>query len=355
MRSRQEQNTGTQEVREAHRFDVRRLEEYLSSHVDGFAGPVTVTEFRGGQSNPTYRLETASANYVLRRKPPGKLLKSAHAVDREFRVISALYSSGFPVPRPYVLCEDEDVIGTAFYVMECVEGRIFWELDLPGLDPDERAAIYDHVNETIAALHTTDYDAIGLGDYGVPGNYFERQVSRWTKQYRASETGTIAAMDRLIEWLPDNIPDDNSSSIVHGDYRLDNMIIHPAEPRVIAVLDWELSTIGHPLADFTYHLMAWQMPEIGIGSTGLAGKPIDELGIPGEDEYIARYCARTGRDCIPDRNFYAAFNFFRLAAILQGIAGRVRDGTAASKHASQAIKAVQPLADLGWQNAAQHG
>lgn len=355
MRSRQEQNTGTQEVREAHRFDVRRLEEYLSSHVDGFAGPVTVTEFRGGQSNPTYRLETASANYVLRRKPPGKLLKSAHAVDREFRVISALYSSGFPVPRPYVLCEDQDVIGTAFYVMECVEGRIFWELDLPGLDPDERAAIYDHVNETIAALHTTDYDAIGLGDYGVPGNYFERQVSRWTKQYRASETGTIAAMDRLIEWLPDNIPDDNSSSIVHGDYRLDNMIIHPAEPRVIAVLDWELSTIGHPLADFTYHLMAWQMPEIGIGSTGLAGKPIDELGIPGEDEYIARYCARTGRDCIPDRNFYAAFNFFRLAAILQGIAGRVRDGTAASKHASQAIKAVQPLADLGWQNAAQHG
>ena len=355
MSSRQDQNTGTQDVREAHRFDERRLEAYLSSHVESFRGPLTVTEFKGGQSNPTYRLAAASGNYVLRRKPPGKLLKSAHAVDREFRVISALHTSGFPVPRPYILCEDEEIIGTAFYVMECVEGRIFWELDLPGLDRDERSAIYDNVNETIARLHQTDHKAIGLDDFGVPGNYFERQISRWTRQYRASETSTIDAMDQLIDWLPGNIPDDESISIVHGDYRLDNMVIHPTEPRVVAVLDWELSTIGHPLADFTYHLMAWQMPEIGIGSTGLVGKPLAQLGIPDEDAYIDQYCARTGRDGIPDRNFYSAFNFFRLAAILQGIAGRVRDGTAASKHASQAVKAVQPLADLGWHCSAKHG
>ena len=355
MSSRQDQNTGTQDVREAHRFDEQRLEAYLSAQIEGFGGPLAVTEFKGGQSNPTYRLDTESGSYVLRRKPPGKLLKSAHAVDREFRVISALHASGFPVPKPYVMCADETIIGTAFYVMECVEGRIFWELDLPGLAAKERTAIYDHVNETLAALHRTNYPAIGLEDYGVPGNYFERQISRWARQYRASETGQVASMDRLIDWLPDNIPDDDSTSIVHGDFRLDNMILHPTEPRVIAVLDWELSTIGHPLADFTYHLMAWQMPEIGIGSTGLAGKPVRELGIPGEDAYIEQYCMRTGRDGIPDRNFYSAFNFFRLAAILQGIAGRVRDGTAASKNASQAVKAVQPLADLGWHYAAKHG
>ena len=355
MSSRQQQNTGTQDVREAHLFDEQRLGVYLSSEVEGFRGPFAVTEFKGGQSNPTYRLDAASGSYVVRRKPPGKLLKSAHAVDREFRVISALHTSGFPVPKPYVMCADETIIGTAFYVMECVEGRIFWELDLPGLDAKERTAIYDHVNETMAALHRADYSAIGLEDYGVPGNYFERQISRWTRQYRASETGRIKSMDDLIDWLPDSIPDDDSTSIVHGDYRLDNMILHPTEPRVIAVLDWELSTIGHPLADFTYHLMAWQMPEIGIGSTGLVGKPIAELGIPGEDAYIDQYCARTGRNGIPDRNFYSAFNFFRLAAILQGIAGRVRDGTAASKHASQAVKAVQPLADLGSHYAARHG
>lgn len=355
MSSRQDQNTGIQDVREAHRFDERRLEAYLSAHVEDFKGPITVAEFKGGQSNPTYRIAAASGNYVLRRKPPGKLLKSAHAVDREFRVISALYAAGFPVPRPYVLCEDDEIIGTAFYVMDCVEGRIFWELDLPGVGREERSAIYDNVNDTIAALHQTDFSAVGLDDFGVPGNYFERQISRWTRQYRASETARIVAMDKLIDWLPGNIPADDSTSIVHGDYRLDNMIIHPTEPRVIAVLDWELSTIGHPLADFTYHLMAWQMPEIGIGSTGLVGKPLRELGIPDEDSYIDQYCARTGRDGIPDRNFYSAFNFFRLAAILQGIAGRVRDGTAASKHATQAVNAVQPLADLGWQSAAKHG
>jgi aminoglycoside phosphotransferase (APT) family kinase protein len=349
MSQRSEQNTGTRDVGEVHRFDEQRLLDYLSSHVESFRGPLSVSQFKGGQSNPTYLLDAASGRYVLRRKPPGKLLKSAHAVDREFRIISALYATGFPVPRPLVLCEDDEIIGTAFFVMEFVEGRIFWDLDLPGLEPAERAAIYDNVNETIARLHNLDYAAIGLEDYGKPGNYFARQISRWSGQYRASETATVEAMDALIEWLPQNIPEDDSASIVHGDYRLDNMIVHPTEPRVIAVLDWELSTIGHPLADFTYHLMIWRMPEIGIGSVGLADKPLHELGIPDEESYIRRYCERTGRDAgIADRNFYLAFNFFRLAAILQGIAGRVRDGTAASAHAAQAVNAVLPLANLGW-------
>jgi aminoglycoside phosphotransferase (APT) family kinase protein len=349
MSRRTEQNTGTRDVAEGHRFDEQRLLDYLSSHVESFSGPLSVRQFKGGQSNPTYLLEAASGRYVLRRKPPGKLLKSAHAVDREFRIISALYANGFPVPSPLVLCEDDEVIGTTFFVMEFVEGRIFWDLDLPGLEPAERSAIYDNVNETIAKLHNLDYVAIGLEDYGKPGNYFSRQISRWTGQYRASETAGVDAMDALIEWLPENIPDDDSASIVHGDYRLDNMIIHPTEPKVIAVLDWELSTIGHPLADFTYHLMIWQMPEIGIGSVGLVDKPLEELGIPDEESYIRRYCERTGRsEGIANRNFYSAFNFFRLAAILQGIAGRVRDGTAASAHAAQAVNAVQPLADLGW-------
>jgi aminoglycoside phosphotransferase (APT) family kinase protein len=356
MSGRQDKNTGTRDVTEAHRFDEKRLEAYLGDRIAGFQGPLSAVQFKGGQSNPTYLLRAGSGCFVLRRKPPGKLLRSAHAVDREFRVISALHASGFPVPRPYLLCEDDEVIGTSFFVMEYVEGRILWELDLPGMELAERAAIYDNVNQTLADLHTTDYTAIGLADYGVPGNYFERQISRWAGQYRASETGAVAAMDQLIEWLPDNIPDDESASIVHGDYRLDNMVLHPTEPRVIAVLDWELSTIGHPLADFTYHLMAWHLPDIGIGSVGLVGKPIAELGIPGEDDYVKRYCERTGREGgIPGMNFYLAFNFFRLAAILQGIAGRVRDGTAASAHASEAVKAVQPLADLGWLYAAKHG
>jgi aminoglycoside phosphotransferase (APT) family kinase protein len=339
-------------VRDAHKFDVASLEAFMASHVEGFSGPLTVTQFKGGQSNPTYRLETPAARYVLRRKPPGKLLKSAHAVDREFRVISALYAAGFPVPRPYALCKDEQLIGTIFYIMECVEGRIFWSPDLADVSRDERSAIYDNVNETLAALHNFDYAALGLADFGKPGNYFERQISRWSGQYRASETAVVAAMDHLIDWLPANIPADESAAVVHGDYRLDNMIIHPTEPRVVAVLDWELSTIGHPLADFTYHLMVWQMPDIGIGSIGLLGHDLAALGIPDEEEYIARYCERTGRSSgIEDRAFYSAFNFFRLAAILQGIAGRVRDGTAASAHAAQAVKAVQPLAELGWQYA----
>ena len=348
MSERQEQNSGMRDVREAHRFDEGSLEAYLALHLEGFRAPLSVRQFKGGQSNPTYLLEAGSGRYVLRRKPPGKLLKSAHAVDREFRIISALHATGFPVPRPYLLCEDDDVIGTTFLVMEFVEGRIFWDLDLPDLDATERTAIYADVNDTIAALHNLDYAAIGLQDYGKSGNYFSRQISRWTGQYRASEIDVVDAMDALIRWLPEHIPDDESVSIVHGDYRLDNIILHPTEPRVLAVLDWELSTIGHPLADFTYHLMTWQMPEIGIGSRGLLGKPLAELGIPDELAHIERYCQKTGRSGgIPDRNFYSAFNFFRLAAILQGIAGRVRDGTAASAHAQLAVKSVRPLAEIG--------
>lgn len=348
MTSRQEQFSGTCDVRGAHRFDTDRLRSYLERHLPGFKGPLGVRQFKGGQSNPTYLLETPGGRYVMRRKPPGRLLPSAHAVDREFRVISALHAAGFPVPAPLLLCEDEEVAGTVFFVMAYVEGRIFWNLDLPGVEKAERSAIYDHVNRTIAELHGFDWQAIGLGDFGRPGNYYSRQIARWSGQYRASEGARIDAMDRLIEWLPDNIPRDESSSLVHGDFRLDNMILHPTEPRVIAVLDWELSTIGHPLGDFTYHLMAWQMPEIGVGSTGLRDKDLQSLGIPSEEDYVRLYCERTGRDEIANRDFYSAYNFFRLAAILQGVAGRVRDGTAASAHAEKAAAAVQPLAELGW-------
>jgi aminoglycoside phosphotransferase (APT) family kinase protein len=349
MSRRQAQFSGSGEVRPGHELDAHRLQDYLQGSIENFAGPLSIRQFKGGQSNPTYLLQSPSGSYVMRRKPPGQLLKSAHAVDREYCVLSALHGAGFPVPRPLVLCEDEGVAGTMFYVMEYIAGRVFWDLDLPGLDPDERGAIYDHLNRTIADLHNLDYEKIGLAGYGKPGNYFARQISRWSKQYAASETANIDAMNRLIDWLPKNIPDDESTSIVHGDYRLDNIILHPTEPRVIAVLDWELSTIGHPLGDFTYHLMAWQMPDFGIGSAGLKDADLGALGIPTEEEYVARYCERTGRQGgIPHRDFYAAYNFFRIAAILQGIAGRVRDGTAASVHAEKTAKAVAPLAELGW-------
>jgi len=351
MSERQAQFSGTRDVLEAHRFDAGRLEDYMRSHVEGFHGPLVVRQFRGGQSNPTYLLESPSGRYVLRRQPPGKLLKSAHAVDREFRVIGALYAADFPVPRPYALCRDAGVVGTMFYIMEFVEGRIFWDLDLPDCTPAERRAIYDNANRVIATLHGLDAARLKLDDFGRKGNYFARQISRWSGQYAASATSTIAEMDLLIAWLPDNIPDDDSSSIVHGDFRLDNMVFHPTEPRVIAVLDWELSTIGHPLGDFTYHLMAWQMPELGMGTSGLAGRDVAALGIPTEQEYVDLYCRRTGRDGIPNRNFYSAYNLFRIAAILQGIAGRVRDGTAASVHASRVGRVVPMLAKLGWQYA----
>ena len=353
---RQSQFSGTKPVSEPHRFDEDRLERYLREHVPGFRGPLTVEQFKGGQSNPTYRLRSPQGTWVLRRKPPGKLLPSAHAVDREYRVMAALGEADFPVPRMVLLCEDEDVIGTMFYVMEYVEGRIIWEATMPGWSPADRAEVYDQVNATIAKLHMIDPASIGLGDYGKPGNYFARQIGRWSKQYRASETETIAEMDRLIEWLPGHIPAEESTSIVHGDFRLDNLVLHPERNEVIAVLDWELSTLGHPLGDFTYHLMQWRMPRAeGFGISSLAGADLDALGIPDEDSYVARYCERTGRDGIDDRDFYAAFNFFRLAAILQGIAGRVRDGTAASDHAKAMAAQVQPLARVAWDAAQRAG
>jgi len=346
----QEKFSGTKEVADALRFDAQKLADYLALHIEGFAGPLSVRQFRGGQSNPTYELATPARKYVLRRKPPGRLLPSAHAVDREYRIIAALHPTGFPVARPYVLCEDESVIGTAFYVMDYVEGRVFWGPLLPGLTPQQRSAVYDTMNAAIARLHMLDYEKPGLSDFGKPGNYIGRQVARWTKQYRASETETIDEMDRLIAWLPEHLPVEEKSSIVHGDFRLDNMILHPTRPEILAVLDWELSTIGDPLADFTYHLMQWQMPQ-GLSTNGagsLMGVDLKSLGIPEMDDYVALYCRRTGRTRTPNMDYYAAYNFFRLAGILQGIVGRVRDGTAASENAAQNAAAVRPLAERGW-------
>ena len=354
---RQEKFSGTKEVAERYRFDTQSLANYLAAHIEDFQTPLEVRQFKGGQSNPTYQLITPNRKYVLRRKPPGKLLPSAHAVDREYKVIRALYPTGFPVAKPYVLCEDESVIGTAFYVMDCVEGRIYWGPLLPDCAPRERAAIYDAMNETLARLHQLDYRKLGLEDFGKPGNYIARQIGRWTKQYKLSETETIVEMDKLIEWLPANLPPGERSSIVHGDYRLDNMILHPTEPKVLAVLDWELSTIGDPMADFTYHLMQWQMPPGGgtAGTTTLLGSDLKSLGIPSLEDYTARYCSRTGRDTIPNMDYYAAYNFFRLAGILQGIVGRVRDGTAANANAAQSAEAVRPLAQRAWEFAKRAG
>jgi len=355
--SRQEQFSGTKDVADAHRFDETRLENYLAERIGGFQRPLIVRQFKGGQSCPTYRLETPNRKYVLRRKPPGKLLPSAHAVDREYRIISALHPTGFPVAKPYLLCEDESIVGTMFYVMDCVEGRILWEPALPSLSNKERTATYDAMNETLARLHMLDYEKLGLADFGKPGNYIARQISRWTKQYVASETVKIPEMDRLMVWLPENVPPGERTSIVHGDYRLDNMVLHPTEPKVLAVLDWEISTIGDPLADFTYHLMQWRMPAGGTGGgTGsLAGLDLPSLGIPTEAEYVASYCRRTGRTSVPNMDFYAAYNFFRLAGILQGIVGRVRDGTASNENAPKMAEAVRPLAQMAWAFAERAG
>ena len=354
--SRQERFSGTKEVAEALRFDAEKLESYLAARIDDFRKPLEVRQFKGGQSNPTYQLITPNRKYVLRRKPPGKLLPSAHAVDREFKIISALHPTGFPVARPYLLCEDETVIGTMFYVMECVEGRILWEGTLPGLEPKERFAIYDVMNETISRLHGLDYQAVGLADYGKSGNYIARQIARWSKQYQASETETVAEMNKLIEWLPAHVPPDERTSIVHGDFRIDNLIMHAREPRILAVLDWELSTIGDPLADFTYHLMQWQMPAIGgISASSLLGQDLPALGIPTSEEYVATYCRRSGRQTTPNMDYYASYNFFRLAGILQGIVGRVRDGTAANTNAAQNAAAVRPLAERAWYFAQRAG
>jgi aminoglycoside phosphotransferase (APT) family kinase protein len=352
---RQNAFSGTREVAERLRFDAARLEAYLREHVAGFAGPVVVSQFKGGQSNPTYLLETALRRYVLRRKPPGKLLPSAHAVDREYRVIRALHAQGFPVAEPVLYCADENVIGTAFFVMTHVEGRVFWEPQMPTSDANERARVYDAMNATLAQLHTFDPAAIGLGDYGRGENYVARQIERWSKQYRASETGPSEEMERLIAWLPAHVPPGQPPRVVHGDYRLDNMIIAPGEPRIAAVLDWELSTLGDPLADFSYHLMQWHMPHSDAGTGSLAGRDLAALGIPSLEAYVDAYVARTGLDPRPQLPVYFAYNFFRLAAIMQGIAGRVRDGTAASAFAAAKAELVRPLAAKGWDFARQAG
>jgi len=338
-------------VQERHRFDVGALERYLRNRIEGFSGPLAVEQFRGGQSNPTYLLAGGRKRLVLRAKPgpAAKLLPSAHAVEREFRVIAALGQAGVPVPRTYCLCEDESVIGRSFYVMDYVEGRVLWDPSLPGVAQPERAAIYGEMNRVIALLHRVDYGAAGLADYGRPGDYLARQVGRWSKQYRASETARIEAMDRLIAWLPQNIPAGDETAVVHGDYRMDNLVFHPREPRVLAVLDWELSTLGHPLADFSYHCLAWHIPPGQF--RGIAGLDLAALGIPSEAQYIAAYCERTGRAGIGHWDFYLAYNLFRIAAILQGVMKRALEGTASSEQALDAGKRAGPLAELGWRYA----
>ncbi len=328
-------------------LDTSRLGPYLAEHIPGFSGELTAEKFAGGQSNPTFKLTAGGVSYVLRRKPPGELLASAHAVDREFRVISALQGTDVPVPKSFVLCDDDSIIGSMFYVMEYLDGRVMWDPLIPeAADNRERAAIYDAMNQTLAALHTVDVEAVGLADFGRPGNYFERQVARWSKQYRASETRRIEGMEFLMQWLPDNMPeDDGSVSLVHGDYRLDNIMFHPEEPRVVAVLDWELSTLGHPLADLAYQVMAWMLPR-DSGIKGLQGVDRKALGIPTDEEYIARYCERTGRSGIDNWNFYIVFCLFRLAAILQGIVKRAEIGTASSSEADVRGDMVEPLVEL---------
>jgi len=333
--------SGTREVDPRHALDEAALDQWLKAHVEGYAGPLTLRQFKGGQSNPTYELLTPTGAYVLRRKPPGTLLPSAHAVDREFTVISALHRQGYPVARPWALCTDDSVIGSMFYVMDKVEGRVLWDLKLPGMEPAWRRAIYESQVDTLAALHAFDPAAIGLSDYGRPGNYFERQVGRWTKQYRASEIDPIPAMDRLIEFLPSTLPPDGPTRIVHGDFRLDNMILAPDGPQVRAVLDWELSTLGDPMADFSYLLIAWVIP--ATARNGLAGADLEALGIPSVAETVERYAKLTGNSPA-NLDWLLAYNLFRLAAICQGIAGRVRDGTAASSHARAMADQVPMLA-----------
>lgn len=342
------------EIAERDRLDTGRLSAWMRDHVDGFDGPLTYAKFAGGQSNPTYKLSTPTRNYVLRRKPMGELLPSAHQVDREHRVMAALHPTGFPVPRQYGLCEDDAVIGSAFYVMEMVEGRTIWDGTMPELSPEQRRDHYHAMIDTLADLHNTDHEAIGLGDFGRPGNYFERQVSRWTKQYRGAETEHMPSMEALIDFLPRTVPEQTRTSIVHGDYRVDNMKFAPGtEPRVAAVLDWELCTLGDPTADLTYYLMSWvTVPE---GRSGVMGRTGPETGIPTLEEMVARYCARTGRDGLPQLDWYFAFNLFRLASIVQGIKKRFLIGTASNAKAEETSARVPMLADAAWAFAKKAG
>jgi len=340
-----EANLGTTSVREEYRLDEQALEAWLRDHVAGFNGPVRVEQFKGGQSNPTYKLITPHQSYVLRRKPPGPLLPGAHDVEREARILTALGGAHFPVAHVYAQCADASVLGSPFFVMQMVEGRIFWDATFPQVAREERRAYFDAMNMTLAALHRIDYAALGLSDFGKPGNYFARQIARWSRQYvQDSEAGRDENMDRLLEWLPDNIPDEDQTSIAHGDFRCDNMIFHPHEPRILAVLDWELSTLGNPLADFAYHAIMYRMPPNIVA--GLLGVDFLTMNIPTEAEYVAAYCARTNRPCISGYDFYVAFNFFRLAAIFHGIKGRVLRGTAASANARERAASFPVLARL---------
>jgi aminoglycoside phosphotransferase (APT) family kinase protein len=341
---------GTMPVRSQHAFDERALADWIGVHVAGESrGPLEIVQFKGGQSNPTYLVSSARARYVMRSKPApaAKLLPSAHAIEREFQVMQALHSAAIPVPRMVALCEDESVLGRAFFLMEYVDGRILWDPALPGMSASERGAVYDEMNRVIAALHSVDYAAIGLAEYGRPGSYLERQVSRWTRQYQASKTEELLPMEKLIEWLPANIPSAEDRSVVHGDYRLDNLVFHRTEPKILAILDWELSTLGHPLADFAYHCLAWHIPAGEF--RGMAGLDFAQLGIPAEPDYVARYCSRRGRAAIDHWDFYLAYNLFRLAAILQGVMKRHLEGVASSEHAADAGRRAGALAALGWQ------
>ncbi len=347
---------GTKPVSEKHRLDVGALTAWLRSDFGTDFTITAVEQFKGGQSNPTFKLVTPGRSYVMRAKPgpAAKLLPSAHAIEREYAVMAALGRAGMPVPKTHTLCEDESIIGRAFFIMEMVDGRILWNPGLPGFSPAERGAIFDEMNRVIAALHQIDFNSIGLAEFGKPGNYFERQIGRWTKQYRASETQTIEAMDRLIEWLPKNIPAGEEVSIVHGDFRMDNLIFHATESRILAILDWELSTLGHPLADFAYHAMAWHVQPDTF--RGIAGLDLASLGIPSLESYVASYCARSGRkDGIDNFEYYLAYNMFRMAGILQGIAKRAADGTASSDQATTMGKAARPFAELGWKFAESVG
>ena len=345
--------TGVSQTPEHLAFDEGALTDYMKAHVEGFSGPIEVAKFKGGQSNPTYLITTPAKKYVLRRKPPGKLLPSAHAVDREYRVMTALGAQRFPVPKTYALCEDDSVVGTAFFIMDFVEGRIFWDSGLPDVAKADRAPLYEALVNTLADLHKIDYVAAGLEDYGKPGNYFERQVGRWSKQYKGAETSDIDEMNRLMAWLPTAVPQDDATSVVHGDFRFDNAIMHPSEPRTLAVLDWELSTLGHPLADFTYFLMVYFFPRDVRG--GLAGLDLEALGIPALDDAVRLYCARTGRDGVAVLDYCLAYNMFRIAAIIQGVYARSLQGNASSPEAAKMGAQVQPLAALAWSFAKKAG
>jgi len=347
-------NSGSGPVREGYAFDLAALDGWMRSAVPGYVGPLRVEQFKGGQSNPTYKLLTPGRAYVLRRKPPGPVLKGAHAVEREAQVMSVLAAAGFPVPQVLGLCTDESVIGTWFYVMELVEGRIFWDAAFAEVGREERAAHFDAMNATLADLHGLDYAALGLAAFGRPGNYFQRQIARWSQQYLADpDAGRDPNLDRLVEWLPAHAPDGDQTSLIHGDFRCDNLIFHPTQPRVVAVLDWELSTLGHPGADFAYHAMMYRMPPHIVA--GLGGLDPAVLGIPSEAEYLAAYCRRRGLDGMPDYDFYVAFNFFRLAAIFHGIKGRVIRGNAASAQARRRVEVFPELAALAWTEARRAG